>query len=141
MPADLEAPPEARDAAPTADPPGALTVYFDGSCPLCAAEIGVYRKDAGETVRFCDVSAPGGAPPDLEPEAAMARFHVRRADGRMENGARAFIALWLALPRWRWLGRIASAPPLPHLLEAAYRLFLPLRPMLQRLARRRNRTY
>ena len=36
-------------------------------------------------------------------EAWLARFHVRHADGRIESGARAFLALWARLPYWRWL--------------------------------------
>jgi hypothetical protein len=54
----------------------------------------------------------------------------------VQSGARGFIALWLSLPGWRWLGRIASVPPMPHLLELMYRAFLPVRPFLQRLLNR-----
>jgi len=115
-----------------------VTVYYDGSCPLCASEIGVYRRGPGsEAVQWCDVSRPGAVPDGVTPEAAMARFHVKSADGRLHDGAAAFIALWLSLPRWRWIGRIASLPPLPWLLERAYRGFLPLRPSLQRWMRGR----
>jgi predicted DCC family thiol-disulfide oxidoreductase YuxK len=112
-----------------------MTVYFDGSCPLCRTEIGVYQKaDDSDTIQWCDVSAEA-LPAGLTREHAMARFHVRDASGELVSGARAFIALWLTLPRWRWLGRIASLPPLPWLLEGAYRVFLPLRPLLQKIAR------
>jgi predicted DCC family thiol-disulfide oxidoreductase YuxK len=114
-----------------------LTVLYDGSCPLCRREIGMYqRTEGGETVAWCDVSLPDAAQHGLTREAAMARFHVVDADGALKSGAEAFIALWLSLPRWRWLGRIASAPPLPWVLEGMYRAFLPVRPWLQRLAGR-----
>jgi predicted DCC family thiol-disulfide oxidoreductase YuxK len=112
------------------------TVYYDGSCPMCRAEISLYQRSEGaEGIHFDDVSLKGFDTPELTREQAMARFHMRDANGVLQSGARAFIALWLSLPRWRWLGRIASVPPLPTLLEGAYRLFLPLRPTLQRLAR------
>jgi predicted DCC family thiol-disulfide oxidoreductase YuxK len=115
-----------------------VTVYFDGSCPLCRAEIGVYQRTNGaERVRFCDVSQPGTVPPDLTPETAMARFHVRGRDGVLQDGARGFILLWQSLARWRWLGRLAAVPPLPWLLERAYRGFLVIRPFVQRQVRRR----
>jgi predicted DCC family thiol-disulfide oxidoreductase YuxK len=113
-----------------------VTVYFDGSCPLCRAEIGVYQKaDENSAIAWCDVSKEV-LPAGFTRDQAMARFHVRNEAGEMVSGARAFIALWLSLPRWRWLGRIASVPPLPSILEGAYRVFLPLRPMLQKIARR-----
>jgi predicted DCC family thiol-disulfide oxidoreductase YuxK len=112
------------------------TVYFDGSCPLCRAEISVYQKaDESSAIRWCDVSSEA-LPDGFTRDQAMARFHVRNEAGEMMSGARAFIALWLSLPRWRWLGRIASVPPLPFILEGAYRVFLPLRPYLQKIARR-----
>ena len=95
--------------------PEPVTVYYDGSCPLCRSEIGLYQRGEGaERVTWCDISQPGAAPAELTQEAAMARFHVKGADGQMANGARAFILLWLSLPRWRGLGRIASLPPLPR---------------------------
>jgi len=113
------------------------TVYFDGSCPLCSVEIDHYAgQTGGEDLCFVDVSRGGASLGDgLAPDAAMKRFHVRLADGTLLSGARAFIAVWASLPGWRWAARIATLPGVPTLLEGAYRLFLPLRPLLSRLAR------
>jgi predicted DCC family thiol-disulfide oxidoreductase YuxK len=117
--------------------PQPVTVYFDGSCPLCTKEIGLYKRaEGGETVNWCDVSQSNANLDGLSQNQAMARFHVRGADGVMHDGAKAFILLWLSLPRWRLLGRIASVAPLPQILELLYRGFLPLRPWLQKLAKR-----
>jgi predicted DCC family thiol-disulfide oxidoreductase YuxK len=114
-----------------------LTVYYDGSCPLCRREIALYQRAAGsQSIDWQDVSRADAALGDLDPKAAMARFHVRDRNGALVDGARGFIQLWLTLPRWRWLGQIASLPPMPWLLERSYRAFLPLRPALQRWARR-----
>jgi predicted DCC family thiol-disulfide oxidoreductase YuxK len=117
-----------------------LTVLYDGGCPLCRREIALYRRAEGaEAITFCDVSpAAAAAPPGLSREEAMRRFHVIDAEGRLRSGADAFIALWLSLPRWRWLGRIAGVPPLPWLLERAYRAFLLARPTMQRAVARRS---
>ena len=115
-------------------PDETLTVYYDGACPLCWAEIGHYRRCRGaERIAFVDV-APDGAPlgPDLDRAAARARFHVRDADGRLRSGAAGFARLWSALPRWRWLARIARLPVVLPLAEIAYRAFLPLRPRIAR---------
>lgn len=115
-----------------------LTVYYDGSCPLCSIEIGHYAACRGaQRLRFVDVSAPGADPgPGLAQEAALRRFHVRRADGRLLSGARAFAAIWAVLPGWRLAARLAALPGVTPVLEAGYRAFLPLRPALSRIAAR-----
>ncbi len=112
-------------------------MLYDGACPLCRREIAVYRDLPARTpVRYVDVSdAPASTlPPQLSREALLARFHVQHADGRVDSGARAFIALWASLPGWRWLARLASLPGLPWLMERVYRGFLHLRPQMQRVA-------
>lgn len=122
--------------------PEDLTVYYDGACPLCRAEIAHYRGLAGAgRICFVDLAqAEGDAAlgPGLDLAAARARFHVRETDGRLVSGAAAFARLWRRLPRWRWLSRLVELrvfgrrPVLP-VAEAAYRLSLPLRPRLVRL--------
>ena len=115
----------------------AVTVLYDGACPLCRREIGVYRDlDALQPVAWCDVSAPETALPDGGDRAAyLARFHVQMADGSILSGAAAFVALWSVLPGWRWVARLGRLPGMMPILELTYRLFLKVRPGMQRLAR------
>lgn len=114
------------------------TIYFDGSCPLCQAEIGYYRRsDEAGALCFIDVSKTGADTPEgLTQRDAMARFHVRAADGRMLSGAAAFAEVWARLPKWRWAARIAALPGVLPVLELSYRVFLPVRPYLSRFAGR-----
>ena len=111
------------------------SVFFDGSCPLCRAEIGYYRRtDQVGALCFIDISEPGSALPEgITPQRAMKRFHVRSGDGRVLSGAAAFVEVWTRLPRWRWAARIASLPGVLITLELGYRIFLPVRPILSRL--------
>ncbi len=111
------------------------TVYFDGSCPLCRAEIGYYRqKDQAGALCFVDISETGALTPEgITRERAMERFHVRANDGRVLSGAAAFVEVWTRLPHWRWAARAASLPGALAALELGYRMFLPVRPFIARL--------
>jgi predicted DCC family thiol-disulfide oxidoreductase YuxK len=114
-----------------------LTVYFDGSCPLCRREIALYRRlPQAASLDWVDVSEGQSLGEGLSCTAAMARFHVRDAQGRLFSGAAAFSRMWQVFPGWRWLGWCTAWPPMSWVAEWAYRAFLPLRPRLQRIARR-----
>ncbi len=119
------------------------TVYFDGSCSLCRAEIGYYRlKDQDHALCFVDISETSTAPPEgITQERAMKRFHVRASNGRVLSGAAAFVEVWTRLPRWRWAARAASLPGAIIALEWGYRLFLPVRPFISRFFWRVLRLY
>lgn len=107
-----------------------LIVYYDGGCAVCSREIGFYQRLRGaERLDWVDVARcdPAGLGGDLTPAAALARLHVRAPDGRLVSGARAFAALWSALPATRLLGRTASRPSVVHVLEWGYCGFLKLR--------------
>jgi predicted DCC family thiol-disulfide oxidoreductase YuxK len=110
-------------------------VYFDGSCPLCQAEIRYYRrKDQDGAFCFVDISETGAVTPEgITQQRAMKRFHVRASDGRVLSGAAAFVEVWTHLPKWRWAARAASLPGALAALEFGYGMFLPVRPFISRL--------
>jgi len=120
--------------------PNSLVVLYDGACPLCRREIGIYRDlTPDRPIEFCDVSDHTKAlPADSTRKQLLARFHVRHSDGRLESGAHAFIALWERLPYWRWLARVGRLPGVAGVMEIAYRGFLRIRPMIQRWMAKRQ---
>ena len=119
-----------------------LTVLYDGACPLCRREINVYRGlQPNAPVCFADISdAEQPLPPGTTREQLMARFHVRRRDGVLLSGAEAFLALWAALPGWRWLARAGGLPGVAWAMERTYLFFLRWRPALQRMASRLDKS-
>ncbi|MGF1659966.1 MAG: DUF393 domain-containing protein [Rubrimonas sp.] len=123
---------ETSTAPEIADPARAVEAFYDGGCPLCRAEIATYRAmPGGETIAWRDASN-GAAPPEIGAQAALARFHVRRADGGIASGFRAFLAIWRANPRLAPLARLLDRAPFTWAGEAAYRLFLAIRPLWRR---------
>ena len=113
-----------------------LTVMFDGACPLCRREVGVYQAlEPLAPVAWLDVSQTSA---DISPEDRaryLARFHVQMPNGQLLSGAAAFVALWQTMPGWRRLGRFGALPGVTPLLEVLYRGFLHARPNIQRLVR------
>ncbi|HKK34840.1 MAG TPA: DUF393 domain-containing protein [Paracoccaceae bacterium] len=117
-----------------ADPAAATEVFYDGACPLCRREISTYRRLEGmDRIDWRDVSAAGFDAPDLERDAALARFHARRADGALVSGAAAFLAVWRRNPRLAPLARVLDRTPFRQGLELAYRGFLRVRPLWRRV--------
>lgn len=114
-----------------ADP---LTVWFDGSCPLCAREIAVMRRlDRRGRIAFIDVGSSEAACP-IDRRLLLARFHARE-DGQLLSGAAAFAAMWRAIPLLRPFGLAARNRVVLRWLEALYLRFLHVRPTLQRWVR------
>lgn len=117
------------------------TVLYNGSCPVCRAEITHYRRldDGGaQALAWLDISVPD---PDattggLEPEALRRRLHVVDADGRLQIGVPAFARIWAHLPRYRWLATLVDLPVVGTIAAWAYE---PLAASLYAMDRRRRR--
>lgn len=108
-----------------------LVVFFDGACPLCQREIAMMRRlDQPQAICFIDVADPSTTCP-VDRAELLARFHAVE-NGKLLSGARAFAAMWRAIPILRPLGIVADLPWARPLFESAYRGFLRIRPRLQR---------
>ena len=122
-----------------ARPEPQLTVWHDGSCPLCRREIAFMRKlDRAGRIAFIDVANDPASVCPLDRADLLARFHARE-NGVLLSGAAAFAAMWRAIPVLRPLGLIARNRLVLASLEQVYRGFLRVRPRLQRFALRLER--
>jgi predicted DCC family thiol-disulfide oxidoreductase YuxK len=110
----------------------AVTVWYDGGCPLCLREIAVMRRlDKRQVISFIDVTSENSVCP-IAPADLLARFHAQE-NGVMLSGAAAFAAMWRAIPLLRPLGLAAQNTFVLAMLERLYIVFLTHRPKLQRL--------
>lgn len=116
-----------------------VTVWYDGSCPLCIREIALMnRLDRNNAIEFVDLTR-FETPCPVDRKLMMERFHASE-NGALYSGAAAFAAMWRAIPLLRPLGIAAQRSSILNLLERAYLLFLRFRPRLQRLAGGRAKT-
>ncbi len=95
-------------------------IIYNADCPVCRFEIDHYRKIAerdGLPLRFTGLDGAGAF--GLEPEAAARRLHVMK-DGRILTGVPAFLALWQAMPRLRWLAVVVGLPGIRQVAGLLY---------------------
>lgn len=115
----------------TSDTP-ALTVCYDGACPVCRTEIDGYRAQ-GVAADFVDISQDlaglSGAENTPTQAQLMARFHVRDETGAWISGFGAFCAVWRRTPKMKTLGKICAQPPIIWIGEGLYRFYLIFRPI------------
>ena len=117
-----------------------LTVFFDGSCPICSKEINFYKMRAGaDKLSWVDVSDEEIPIPiqTRSREELMARFHVLSSSGELVSGGAAFAELWASLPAFKIFGKIFKLPILRYLIDVGYDIFLTLRPKFQNLFHKR----
>ncbi|MGC6483804.1 MAG: thiol-disulfide oxidoreductase DCC family protein [Synechococcus sp.] len=98
----------------------ALTLLFDGACPLCVREVRFLRqRDRAGQIVFVDVNAQDYAPEQwggIHYRQAMARIHAIRADGSVLTDVAVFreayrlVGLgWLYAPTtWPLIGALVD---------------------------------
>lgn len=102
-----------------------LTLYFDGHCPFCAAEMDRLRRwDTAGRLAFIDISASGFDPASLGVDmAALDReLHSRTAAGKMLIGVDSMLAAYTLVGR-AWLVSPLRVPLLRSCLAWLYRGF------------------
>ncbi|MDJ0684008.1 MAG: DUF393 domain-containing protein [Alphaproteobacteria bacterium] len=102
-----------------------ITTFYNGACPICGAEINHYKRISdgqGARLGWRDISADRAAlaARGVTGDAILKRLHVLDAEGRLLVGVDAFIALWSAMPRYRWLGRLAALPGIKQIAGLIY---------------------
>jgi len=114
-----------------------LTIFYDGSCPVCAREIAHYRAlSRSDRLHFIDISAASfdAGALGLDQSALMKTMHARDSAGRLYLGVEAFRALWSGLPGlpYRRLSQLLGLPGLHLLAVLGYRVFARWRHWLPR---------
>ena len=99
------------------------TLYYDGACPLCRAEIGKLARHSQDNLCLVDIhemEEDAGAPGR---ETLLARLHLRTADGQWLTGIDANIRAWHYTP-FRRLWQVLGWPLIRPFSSAAYELWL-----------------
>ena len=115
-----------------------MTVFYDGTCPLCRREVMLYRwLDRGRHIRWLDMSVRCEtlAGESFTMAAALELLHVRESDGVLKVGFDAHLAMWGRLPGFRRLAGFVRGGLLRRASERFYLAFTRRRPGLVRRMR------
>jgi predicted DCC family thiol-disulfide oxidoreductase YuxK len=117
----------------------ALTVFYNGACPVCRKHIGRFQRASAGRSRLIAWADAAAAPWALrrwhvDPAEALLRLYAVADDGRLLSGAAAFARLWRELPGYRALGIVVGLPGIQQIAEALYRAIY-VRDLRRRLAR------
>ncbi len=100
-----------------------ITVFYDGSCPLCTREIARWRH----APFACDIEWLDITDNDrellrrgIDPGKAMLELHTQTDSGEIYTSVESYALLLSQLPRWYLLGRFMSLPIIKPLLTHSY---------------------
>lgn len=95
------------------------TLFYDGSCPLCAREIKSMKRTQGTALRLIDVHTLETISTEAQHEL-LKRLHLLQIDGTWLTGLDANVAAWSDT----YLGRIFKILRLPLLRALSDRVYL-----------------
>jgi predicted DCC family thiol-disulfide oxidoreductase YuxK len=110
-----------------------LTLFFDGKCSVCVAEVDVYRKlDTDNKLNYVDISSPrfDASLVDIPEDRLNKYFNIQLEDGSFVEGVDSFIEIWKRVPKLKALAKIASFKPIHFVMHLSYLLFAEIRPYL-----------
>ena len=99
------------------------TLYYDGNCPLCRAEIDRLRRFSEGRIELRDVHDIEPQEVDIDKTELLARLHLMTADGEWITGLKANIRAWRHTP-FRRLWNILDWPLVRLVSYPAYELWL-----------------
>ena len=102
-----------------------LTVFFDGYCPLCVAEMDqLSRLDAKGLLLLEDIHQPdfGSKFPTIDPVAADRVLHAMAEDGTMYYGLDVTHKVWQSVGKKSWIA-VLRWPVIRFFADIAYRVF------------------
>ena len=109
-----------------------VTIWFDGGCPLCVAEISLMKRLDSKKGRIAFIDLMGEAHCPLDRGQLLARFHAQETGKPIVSGAAAFGAMWRQVTPFQPLGWLTLIPPFLWIMNILYVQFLRVRPELQK---------
>ena len=99
------------------------TLYYDGACPLCSAEISKLEKFSKGDLVLQDIHELEEGTVEHDKALLLSRLHLKTADGEWVTGLKANIRAWQHTP-FRALWRILDWPLINRVSHWGYEFWL-----------------
>jgi predicted DCC family thiol-disulfide oxidoreductase YuxK len=95
-------------------------VFFNESCSVCKKEIDLYKK-MENNLEWFDINQEDAKLTNLTTDQLSRRLHVMK-DGKLFQGASAFLILWSKIPKLNFLYRIFKLPIIFQIFSFFYEI-------------------
>jgi len=100
-----------------------MKVYYNESCSICRAEINLYKKQNIQQIDWVDITNNTKAEEDTskDDKSLLRRLHVEE-DGKIFDGAEAFLLVWKKIPKYMFLYTFFKTPVIFTLFSIFYEI-------------------
>ena len=100
-----------------------MKVYFNESCNICRAEINLYKKQNIKEIDWVDITNNIEAEKETlkDDKTLLRRLHVIK-DGKVFDGAEAFLLIWKNIPKYKFLYSIFRLPIIFPIFSVVYEI-------------------
>ena len=100
-----------------------MKVYFNNSCKICRSEINLYKKEKIEEIDWIDITNNELAEKETnkDDKQLLRRLHVKD-NGKVLEGAEAFLYVWQKIPKYRFLYKFFKLPIIFTIFNYVYEI-------------------
>ena len=100
-----------------------MKVYFNNSCKICRSEINLYKKENIQDIDWIDITNNSDAENETSKndKQLLRRLHVKE-NGKIIQGAEAFLHVWKKIPKYKLLYKIFKLPIIFTIFKYGYEI-------------------
>ena len=100
-----------------------MKVFFNNSCKICRSEINLYKKENIKDIDWIDITNNSDAEKETSrnDKELLRRLHVK-ANGKIIQGAEAFLYVWKKIPKYKFLYKFFKLPIIFTIFKYGYEI-------------------
>ena len=100
-----------------------MKVFFNNSCKICRSEINLYKKENVKDIDWIDITNNSDAEKETSKndKELLRRLHVKE-DGKIIQGAEAFLYVWKKIPKYKFLYKFFKLPIIFTIFKYGYEM-------------------